>query len=99
MSKDGLFEMAQALRRTHCDRQDAEHECVGEVTIKRGEVCLSCTICGSGEHIPGWSSSISDLLREVFRAAGVEWDSLHMEAKLAAILEYEQSAAQRHGEG
>ena len=43
------FEMAQTLRRSHCDRRGQEHECVGVVTIKRGEVCLDCPLCGKGD--------------------------------------------------
>lgn len=86
MPTDTTFEMAQALRRSHCDRRDEpHHECVGVVTIKRGEVCLDCPLCGKGEDIPGWSGTLAVELRLVFDAAGINWDSLHMEAKLNAI--------------
>lgn len=79
------FDIAQALRRSHCDRQDSAHECVGEVTIKRGEVCLSCPLCGKGEEIPGWSFQVAERCRAIFDAAGVKWDALDFEAKRRAV--------------
>lgn len=80
------FDMAQALRRSHCDMRDRpEHECVGTVTIKRGEVCLSCPLCGTGEQIQDWDSAAAEQLKAVFRAAGLDWDALDMRAKCNAI--------------
>ena len=82
------FDIAQALRRSHCDRREQAHECVGEVTIKRGEICLNCPLCGKGEEIPGWSFEAAEKLRPIFAAAGINWDSLDFEAKRRAVSEY-----------
>lgn len=79
------FDIAQALRRSHCDRKGSEHDCVGEVTIKRGEICLDCKLCGKGSEIPDWHGSIATALELVFEAAGISWQSLSIDAKLAAI--------------
>lgn len=85
MSDAAMFEMAQTLRRSHCDRPGQGHECVGEVTIKRGIVCLNCTLCGKGEHMPGWNSNIAFELEGAFEAAGMDWRALNVEAQVAAI--------------
>ena len=90
MSSDFTFEMAQALRRSHCDRSDQPHECIGTVTIKRGEVMLDCSLCGHGSDCPAWDSGVADTLSAIFRSAGIEWRSLDHEAKLAAIAAYKR---------
>ncbi len=88
------FEMAQALRRSHCDRKGGEHECVGEMTIKRGTVCLNCPLCGPAEHIPGWDSRINDLLAGVFKQAGIDWNCLTLEDRVRAIQHYKRQASE-----
>ena len=90
---DGTFEMAQALRKSHCDRRgDESHECVGEMTIKRGEICLDCKLCGKGEDIPGWNHGAAAKLAAIFRAAGIEWDCLDLATKANAVREYVKTA-------
>lgn len=84
------FEMLQLLRRGHCDRKGQEHACVGVVTIKQGEVCLNCPLCGTGEDIPGWSSDIAEKLSKVMDAAGINWDSLNMDSKRAAVEKFRE---------
>jgi len=90
MSKSTLdFEMAQLIRESHCDRKgDEGHTCVGSVTIKRGEVCLDCPLCGKGEQRPGWSTFIANRLDMIFHAAGIKWDCLALDVQLAAIRKY-----------
>ena len=90
MSDETNFEMAQLLRKSHCDKKEDNHECVGEMTVKRGEICLSCSLCGKGEYTPGWSAFIANKLDIIFSAAGFKWDSLTVEAKVAAIKAYQQ---------
>lgn len=85
------FEMAQALRRSHCNRAGHEHECVGEMTIARGKVCLNCALCGPAEHIPGWCSATDNVLRAVFSAAGINWDCLTLEDRVRAIRKHKVS--------
>lgn len=82
---DFQHEMAQALRASHCDRPNAIHECVGEVTIKRGEVCFACKLCGSGCERPGWDERDARRLKAVLAVAGLEWDALSVHAQVAAI--------------
>lgn len=84
--KDFDFKMAQFLRQSHCDKAgEPGHEFVGQVTIKRGEVCLNCQLCGDGQQVPGWSSYAAERLAKIFGAAGIRWDALDMSSKLAAI--------------
>ena len=93
---NAVFEMAQALRRSHCDQKDDKsHECVGEVTIKRGEVCLDCKLCGKGGEIPGWNHFTAKLLEKCFEAAGINWGSLGMEARLAAVIAHRREMGQQ----
>lgn len=87
---DQAFEIAQALRRSHCDRKEQAHECVGEVTIKRGMVCLDCKLCGKGEEIPGWNGAAATSLRLIFAAAGIEWASFDIETKVRVISEFRE---------
>jgi hypothetical protein len=82
------YEMAMALRRSHCDRKGNEHECVGTVTIKRGCVALDCQLCGSAESIPGYDNRIADKLRVIFDAGGMDWESLAMDVRVRAIRAY-----------
>lgn len=89
---DASFEMAQAFRRSHCDRKGREHECVGEVTIKRGHVCLNCPVCGPGDlNEPDWDFKVAGLLDGVFNAAGISWSSLSYERQLDAIKTFKKS--------
>lgn len=85
---DPSFAIAQALRESHCDRKGEEHSCVGTVTIKRGEMCLNCPLCGSDEGPPlGWSSATAAALRCIFSTAGINWDSLDIQAQASAVRE------------
>ena len=89
MASNFDFEMAQALRRSHCDRKDeVGHKCVGEMAITSGEVKLSCQLCGAGEQIINWNSEVATILNRVFGAAGINWDSLVIESKIDAIQAY-----------
>lgn len=89
MNDNSTFEIAQALRNSHCDRkQDKDHVCVGEMTIKRGEICLNCQLCGKGEEIPGWNHAAAESVKAIFQAAGFDWDSLNMEAKRQSVIEF-----------
>lgn len=84
------YEMAMALRRSHCDRKGKEHECVGEVTIKRGCVYTDCQLCGKGQQFPGWDSRVADMLRVVFNSAGIDWDRLELDAKVDSIRSFNE---------
>lgn len=90
--KDDLlqFELAQTLRRSHCDRAGEDHECVGAMTVRRGEVCLDCPLCGKGEHTPGWNTFTADRLDMIFDAAGIRWDSMTTDAQVKAIQRYDE---------
>lgn len=94
MSSDATFAIAQALRQSHCDRKGQEHECVGSVSIERGKVNLSCALCGKGESIPGWSTYTAVKLSLIFRAAGISWENLTLDAQVSAIAAYHTSCRQ-----
>lgn len=83
-----LFAVAQSLRESHCDRKGQDHQCVGEMTVKRGIVCLNCPLCGSGEQIPNWNSEHAKACERIFHEAGVEWQCLDFEAQRKAVAEY-----------
>ena len=81
---DDLYKDAMNLHRRYCDRQDRPHECVGQATIKRGEVCLDCPLCGKGEHHP-WKPQFVQHAEDVLAAAGVQFHSLNRESQSAVL--------------
>jgi hypothetical protein len=73
-----LEPFAQALREAHCARGDADHPCIGKVTIDREGVQLECKACGS-ERVsiaPSPSSDEVAVARAAFGAIGLDWQSL-----------------------
>lgn len=84
------LEIAQAVRRSHCDRKGAEHECVGELTVRRGEVILNCPLCGPGELCEPWNQRAYESLRAIFAQAGVDFSALAKDAQNNAMAEYER---------
>jgi len=81
---DDLHCDAMALHRRYCDRQDRPHECVGQATIKRGEVCLDCPLCGKGEHYP-WRPQLVKHAENVLAAAGLQFHTLNRESQSAVL--------------
>lgn len=78
-----LEPFAQALREAHCARGDADHPCVGVVTVNRDGVQLDCKMCG-GEAVPIAPNPRSDevaVARAAFSAIGLEWDALSARAQ------------------
>jgi hypothetical protein len=84
-----LFHDAMALHKRYCDRNDKSHECVGQMSVKRGEVCLDCPLCGRGEHHP-WRPSLVHQAESIFAAAGVRFQSLNVESQVAVLDKLEQ---------
>jgi hypothetical protein len=85
---------AQQLRRAHCahaEAQDPDHVCVGECTIRRGGVDLDCPVCGPGGEPLEPPSYKSAAVRRIFAAVGIDWTSLTLEARRAAVTAYEDS--------
>lgn len=91
MSDIELFEDAMALHARYCDRKDRPHQCVGQATIKRGEVCLDCPLCGKGDHVPLWKAWLVEHAEKILEAAGVQFHMLNREAQ-TAVLEALKSA-------
>ena len=99
MSDSFDFNMAQALREHHCDRKGEGHKCVGEVTIRAGEVCTSCTLCGSGEHWPGWDPQVAQKLEWILEEVGIRWSSLNVEKQVMVIQRYKAIHGESNGNG
>jgi hypothetical protein len=89
MQDQDLFRDAMALHKRYCDRNDTSHECVGQATLKRGEVCLDCPLCGKGDHHP-WRLSLVHQAENIFAAAGVRFQSLNVECQTAVLDRLEQ---------
>ena len=75
----------QAIRKSHCsyDGKDKDtHQCVGECTITRNGVKLSCSLCGTEDRtvLPGTLTKYVPIARKVLYRAGVSWFSLDTEA-------------------
>lgn len=81
---DDLFREAMDLHAKYCDRKDKPHSCLGQATLKRGEVCLDCPLCGKGEHHP-WQPQLVQEAEQIFFAAGVSFNMLNREAQTAAL--------------
>lgn len=43
-------EIEQAIRRSHCSRNNEEHKCVGSCKITPKGIELSCPICGDDKQ-------------------------------------------------
>ena len=86
---DDEIDKAQDLRRSHCARDDRDHECVGEMTIARSEVRLDCRLCGiqCTENRRFAPDPATARAKAVVEAAGLRWDSLSEEAKKNAAEE------------
>ncbi len=72
---DQLFSDAMSVHSRYCDRKDKEHACAGTATIRRGEVCLDCPLCGKGEQHP-WRPSVVKQAEDILAAAGLNFHVL-----------------------
>jgi len=84
MQDQELFRDAMALHQRYCDRRDATHECVGQMSVRRGEVCLDCPLCGKGEQYP-WQPRLVNRAEEILSAAGLNFRSLNRECQVAVL--------------
>jgi hypothetical protein len=84
-----LFDDAMALHRRFCDRKDRPHSCVGQATLKRGEICLDCRLCGKGEHHP-WRPQLVQQAEDILAAAGLNFHMLHREGQSAVLDKLQQ---------
>lgn len=84
-----VFQNAMALHRRFCDRQDQSHSCVGQATIRRGEVCLDCPLCGRGEMHP-WKPHLVQHAKDILAAAGMDFHMLHREGQVAVMDKLQQ---------
>ena len=89
MSDQELFADAMALHKRYCDRKDSPHECVGQATLRRGEVCLDCPLCGKGEHHP-WHPQLVERAKDILAAAGMSFATLNRESQTAVLDKLEQ---------
>lgn len=82
--QDDLFRDAMNVHARYCDRKDRQHQCVGQATLKRGEVILDCALCGKGEHHP-WSPQLVQQAEDILAAAGLNFHMLHREGQSAVL--------------
>jgi hypothetical protein len=87
--QDDLFSDAMALHARYCDRKDKPHSCVGQATLKRGEVCLDCPLCGKGEHHP-WRPQLVQQAEDILAAAGLNFHMLNREGQSAVLNKLQQ---------
>ena len=89
-AQDDLFDAAMALHQRYCDRtHNKPHSCMGQVTLKRGEVCLDCPLCGKGDHHP-WRPQLVQQAEELLAAAGLNFSMLHREGQAAVLNKLQQ---------
>lgn len=92
--QDDLFVEAMSLHARYCDRKDNPHACIGQATLKRGEVCLDCPLCGRGEHHP-WRPQLVQAAEDVLAAAGLNFHMLHREGQAAVLNKLQQVVANK----
>lgn len=85
MSKE-MDAIGQAIRESHCARDDKEHGCVGEATFGPDGLVLTCRLCGTGDDrkVPP-KGRYADLVTDVLRAAGLSWKALSVDAQEACV--------------
>lgn len=82
-------EVLQAIRRSHCDRKNQDHKCIGTVSITPSGIELACDLCGKGgddDALPDRCDG-AERLRAILRAAGLDYDKLAPKVQLAALKE------------
>lgn len=67
---------AEEYRRSHCDRKEATHQCIGEVSIKPGLFQLNCSLCGEATTQLMDDMDVCNAVRTVCRVMGHKWESL-----------------------
>lgn len=81
---DDQFQAAMSLHSQYCDRKDRPHQCMGQMTIRRGEVLLDCALCGKGEHHP-WRPQLVQAAEDLLATAGLNFHMLNMEGQSAVL--------------
>ena len=74
------YSVEQAMRRSHCDRSDRKHECVGTMRVTPSGVEFDCQLCGSTSE-PCYSSQVKEFAHEMARLFGLQWDRLSHEVQ------------------
>jgi hypothetical protein len=67
---------AEVFRRSHCERPEASHQCIGEVSIKPGILMLDCKLCGQSFEQLAASMGVLDCAQVVCRVLGVRWHDI-----------------------
>jgi len=89
LTESDTFKRAVALHGDYCGKKHIpNHKCVGEITIKRGEVCLDCPLCGKGEEMP-WNASLAMKAEKILDSAGIDWSGLSRERQTEVIRQME----------
>lgn len=79
----------QAIRKSHCSRSEAPHDCVGSCTITPSGLKLECGLCGTDlQPAVGFSDQkVAARARTILAAAGLDWDRLGAETQVAVLAE------------
>jgi len=85
----GDHPVEQAVRRSHCshaDRDDPQHQCVGNCLITPQGITLTCKACGDDDRAIAPADTLPEtrLVRAVLDALGISYDALSPEYKARA---------------
>lgn len=75
----------ERLRRSHCERRNEAHECLGSITITPRGYELSCPLCGSTNREPSYPTEIHERARELAGEFGLRWELLSIEVQQAVL--------------
>lgn len=83
-------ELAQAVRRSHCahdDQENPDHICVGSCKITPTGIELECPLCGPDQEsqLHPASKKAWARVRALVKSAGIDWESLSMDAQNSAL--------------
>ncbi len=78
---------AEEYRRSHCERKEASHQCVGKVTIGPGLLLLECHLCGMANEELRKAMGLCDAARVICKVLGKTWEDLGVERQRQVLIE------------
>jgi len=78
---------AEEYRRSHCDRKQVTHQCIGKVTLAPGFMNLDCELCGMAHEIMDQEMDLCDAARTIARIFDLSWDELPDGKKKQVLIE------------
>ena len=74
------YSIEQAMRRSHCDRRERQHECLGTMQVTPSGLEFECPACG-GTSLPYYSAAVNEFAREMAASFGLQWERLSHEVQ------------------